>query len=60
MKPTPLNRAQIDCLRANTEAFLKQHHGDTCILMPVLPKRLLLMMDTIDILFDEREEREKE
>ena len=48
-----LTRLQVDAIRANTNAFIKQHGADTTVLMPMLPKRLLIMCDTIDELYDQ-------
>lgn len=51
-KLTPM---QVASIRANTEAFLKQHGGSSVELMPMLPKRLLLMCQTIEELYKEVE-----
>ncbi len=48
-----ISRFVVDMMRANTLAFNKQQGGDTTALMPMLPKRVLLMIDTIDELYDE-------
>jgi hypothetical protein len=51
-----LTRMQIDGIRVNTERFLEQECGSTIALMPMAPKRLLAMCDTIDELFAKLEE----
>lgn len=50
-----LPRMAIDLIRENTLAFLKQAGGDTTVLMPMLPKRILILCDTIDAFYDEQE-----
>jgi hypothetical protein len=50
-----LTRWQVDGIRANVLAFLKQENDDTCIMMPMMPKRLLIMCNTIDQLYDQLE-----
>ena len=45
-------------MRANTNRFVAQAQGAstsgaTCTLMPMLPKRVLLILDTVDELYDE-------
>lgn len=43
-----LTRLQVAAIRENTERFIKQEGGDTTKLMPMLPKRLLVMIETIE------------
>jgi len=50
-----INRMTVDMIRKNTVDFVSQNNEDSCILMPVLPKRILLLCDTIDALYDEKE-----
>lgn len=50
MKVAPL---VVHMLRQNVHAFLKQEGYDTCKTMPVLPKILLELLDTIDEFRDE-------
>jgi hypothetical protein len=47
-----LSRMSVDMIRKNAEDFVKQEGGDTAKLMPLLPKRILAMCDTIDKLYD--------
>ena len=47
-----INRYTTDMIRGNVQAFLRQEGDSTTKLMPFDPKRLLLMLDTIDELHD--------
>lgn len=53
-----LTRMQVDGIRANTERFLEQECGSTVALMPMSPKRLLVMCDAIDELYEKLEAAE--
>lgn len=51
-----LSRMMVDMLRRNVLDFQAQSGKET--LMPMLPKRLLIMADTMDELYDDLERRQ--
>lgn len=51
-KAPKLTRMQVDGIRDGVERFIKQEGSETT-LMPFSTKRLLIMLDTIDELYDQ-------
>lgn len=52
MSDDRITRWHVDSIRQNVEAFVAQSGGSTTALMPFDPKRLRIMLDTMDELFD--------